>query len=306
MPTREIPIFYPDNMTSLPNWVLWKLQPDATGRMTKVPYGVYHGKASSTNSRTWSSFAQVTDVYRSSGLYAGVGFVFTLDAGIVFIDIDHCVDENGLLNETAVDILETLHRDTYVELSQSGTGLHIFARGAIPKAFKHNSVEMYSEKRFVAMTGRAIIRKDVKALPEELLTVYEKYRTPERPKRNVSHPANVVLSLSDNDIITRASQSSKDFSRLYSGDYSGYDSHSNADLRLCLILAFWCDRDRATIDRLFRSSGLCREKWTEREDYRERTITKACDGLEESISEYMSRKDGERRKSFEDYFLHKQ
>ena len=40
------------------------------------------------------------------------------------------------------------------------------------------------------------------------------------------------------------------------------------------MLAFWTGPDPARIDRLFRHSGLMREKW-ERQDYRDRTITKA-------------------------------
>ncbi len=41
------------------------------------------------------------------------------------------------------------------------------------------------------------------------------------------------------------------------------------------MLAFWTGRDPERIDRLFRASGLCREQWAEREDYRQRTIAAA-------------------------------
>ena len=58
---------------------------------------------------------------------------------------------------------------------------------------------------------------------------------------------------------------------------SGYDSPSEADLAMCCKLAFWWQRDRDAIDRMFRQSGLSREKW-ERPDYRDATINKALDG----------------------------
>jgi primase-polymerase (primpol)-like protein len=50
---------------------------------------------------------------------------------------------------------------------------------------------------------------------------------------------------------------------------------SEADAALCSMLAFWTGRDPQRIDNLFRQSGLCREKWTRREDYRRRTIEHA-------------------------------
>jgi hypothetical protein len=45
-------------------------------------------------------------------------------------------------------------------------------------------------------------------------------------------------------------------------------------------LAWWTDRDRHQTDRLFRQSGLYRKKW-ERDDYRERTLDKALEGIKD-------------------------
>lgn len=63
--------------------------------------------------------------------------------------------------------------------------------------------------------------------------------------------------------------------RLWEGDTSAYKSQSEADQALCNHLAFWCQGDTARMDALFRQSGLCRDKWTDREDYRTRTLEKA-------------------------------
>ena len=55
---------------------------------------------------------------------------------------------------------------------------------------------------------------------------------------------------------------------------------SEADLALCLMLAFWARRDRGQIDRLFRSSGLMRPKWDEKHGdrtYGESTIATALE-----------------------------
>ena len=70
------------------------------------------------------------------------------------------------------------------------------------------------------------------------------------------------------------------FSRLWNGDTEGYGSHSEADLALCGMLAFWTGGDAARIDTLFRQSGLYRKKW-DRKDYRNRTITEALSGKTE-------------------------
>jgi putative DNA primase/helicase len=51
-------------------------------------------------------------------------------------------------------------------------------------------------------------------------------------------------------------------------------SHSEADMALCAILAFWCRGDMQQMDRLFRQSGLYREKW-ERNDYRINCLSNA-------------------------------
>ena len=60
----------------------------------------------------------------------------------------------------------------------------------------------------------------------------------------------------------------------YDGDTQGYASHSEADLALCGLLARHTS-SQDQIDELFRLSKICREKWEQRQDYRESTITKA-------------------------------
>ena len=289
--------FFPDYMRTLPNWVLWKLETAGERKTTtKVPYSaLYHGRASSTNPKTWTSFENVCRVYESSDEYSGIGFVFNKESGIVFIDIDHCINEEGKNDDRANDILPKFDGKTFAEYSQSGTGVHIFVKGTIPRSFKNDkqNVEMYSEKRFCAMTGNAIYKTDVTASQTALDYVFEEYRTPERNTDSHSY-TRIPITASGRDIITKARENEttgREFSRLFdSGDWTGFESQSNADFRLCCMLAFWCDRDFATIDSLFRQSALCREKWIKREDYRKSTIERACGGCEESYSEYITRK----------------
>ena len=302
---ENIATFYPQAMKSLPNWVLWRLE-SKDGRKTKVPYSPLYddfsdsAKHARTNDpSTWTTFDIAQKRLQEDNTFSGLGFVFSEDTKLVFVDIDHCIN-NGILNSVAVDILQTIGKDTYIELSQSGTGLHIFAYGEIPKTIKRDIVEMYSHGRYVAMTGKALSPCEPSDKHNELLKVYEKYKPFERPSRPRIE-TETKLTLSDNEIIERASSSryGDTFRKLMSGDISGYPSHSEADLKLCQTLAFWSDRDFDTIERIFTSSGLCREKWIKRPRYREQTITRACNSINESISEMIARKKSEEDSHFE-------
>jgi len=80
------------------------------------------------------------------GGYDGIGFEFN-NNGIVGIDLDHVIAENGSLSDEAVGIVAML--DSYTEYSPSGKGLHIFVKGDIPvDGRKKGFIEMYKAKRY--------------------------------------------------------------------------------------------------------------------------------------------------------------
>ena len=82
------------------------------------------------------------------------------------------------------------------------------------------------------------------------------------------------VDLDDTEILLKAFNDPK-FRALFFGDMGEYgDDHSRADQAFCNMLAFWTGKDPERMDRLFRMSGLYRQKW-ERQDYRDRTILKA-------------------------------
>ena len=287
--------YYPETLKDLPIWALWRLEADQKDRMTKVPYSPhYDGRASSTNPQTWGTFDQAVNKYRSRpGYYNGISLIISKDYGLVFIDIDHCVDEDGVLNETASDIVGSFGSQ-FMEFSQSGTGIHIITRGTIPKNFKNtgNGVEMYCDKRFVALTGNVLFEAEPTEDQRAIDTIFQRYKTPEKEKKRV-RSKNRALQNDDKWIIEHASERGR-FKDLYSGDWTsaGYGSQSEADLSLCLILAFWTNCDPDQIDRIFRSSGLYRPKW-DRQDYRETTIQTAINQCDDTLSDYIHRKNVE-------------
>jgi len=154
--TAEIVV--PDDLRERDQWVLWKYE-DRDGRATKIPYQVGNRRASSTDRNTWTSYEEVTNTWlRAPSKYAGPGFVFSADDPFCGIDLDDCLDTNGTVKSWARGIVEHFS-DTYMEVSPSGAGLKIWARGSLPANLPGVSVgdgqiEIYDHARYFAVTGR--------------------------------------------------------------------------------------------------------------------------------------------------------
>lgn len=94
-------------------------------------------------------------------------------------------------------------------------------------------------------------------------------------------PLGSVAEIPDKVLLEKARRAANGmgamFDRLWHGDDSDVDGDaSDGDYHLCRMLAFWTQRDYARIERLFgQSSRSARAKWSDRDDYRDRTISKA-------------------------------
>ena len=91
--------------------------------------------------------------------------------------------------------------------------------------------------------------------------------------------------LTDEEVIelARGAKNAPKFEPLWSGDIHGYPSPSEADQALVSLLAFYT-QDEEQLDRLYRQSGLCRQKWLDRPDYRHKTITRALSNLRDTYA----------------------
>lgn len=138
-----------------PQWVCWRYERTKKGKPTKVPYNARSGqKASTTDPGTWSAFLAAYDAWQhskdTSNPYAGIGFVLNDDYTV--IDLDHCISvETGKPNEWAQAIIDRMN--SYTEISPSGTGIHIIAKGKVPSGVKRPHIEMYSKGRYITMSG---------------------------------------------------------------------------------------------------------------------------------------------------------
>jgi len=299
----------PDQLTGRDRWICWRNQWDSDREeWTKVPIEPGNDSyASSTDPDTWASFASALAYHeRNDTDTDGLGFVFVSDDLVVGVDLDDCRDpDTGELEDWASGLVDDL--PTYAELSPSGTGLHLYAFGIMPDGKTRAGVdgadghlEMYEEDRYFTVTGSHVdgSPEQVQQVNDELESVHSEYIA-ETPKRDVSKPeepdspdANPGVhaggsgSLTDSELIERAknAENGDKFKRLWNGRTAGYESHSEADLALCGLLAFWTGGDRRQMDRLFRDSGLYRDKWDETrgsQTYGELTIGEALEGRSE-------------------------
>ena len=273
----------PSELLVLPQWVGWKsTQKPGAAKPTKVPYNPLTGrKAESDNPETWGAVWDASSAMEKRG-FDGVGFVFTEGDEFAGVDLDHSV-RNGQSEPWAVDIIAAL--DSYTEYSPSGTGVHIIVRGRVPKGLKKANIEIYSDGRYFTVTGNRVpdTPEDIRDAQHELLALYDSLIEKKKPKASAPVRPSVVLP-DDGQllVLARQAENGAKFGRLFDGDTGGHPSASEADLALCAMLAFWTGRDASAIDRLFRQSGLMRDKWDERhsgdgDTYGQLTVAKAIE-----------------------------
>lgn len=277
---------FPPELLEQTNWVNWRFDL-VKGKQTKVPYNARgFQKASTANSKTWSTFEQAAATY-SLQEREGVGYVFAGD-GVTGIDLDKCRDpETGMVAEWARAIVRRF--DTYTEISPSGAGLHLYVAAAVSgsgrkRPYADGAIEAYDRARYFTVTGDHLegTPHEVRACQDELdAFMGEIFPTDDAPA--IDRPSQ-PLAISDEELLERArsARNGARFSALYDdGDMSDYDNDaSRADQALCYHLAFWTGRDAPRMNRLFRRSHLMRDKW-DRADYRETAIAKAISGTAE-------------------------
>ena len=268
----------------LMQWVCWRSE-KRDGKLTKIPYSPHTSvRASSTDPETWAEYAEAVKAYKEHG-YGGIGFVFTPEDDLCGIDLDGCLDpETGEIERWAQEIIDEL--DSYSEISPSGTGVHVLIRGKLPPGRnRKGGFEAYDRRRYFTVTGKhlADTPQSIESRQEQLERVVERVFGSSAAESENGHStissAAKRNGLTDEELVQKASSAANGerFARLWAGDESGYGSHSEADLALCGMLAFWSGGDPLRMDRLFRASGLYREKW-ERSDYRDGTISEALSG----------------------------
>ena len=177
-----------------------------------------------------------------------------------------------------------------MEFSPSGTGVHLFYKGKIPGTGNKNTktgVEMYEHTRYFTMTGNKLdCAINTVAEDNGTLNGFTKHISVLQ-KEKIKSQKNTSVQLADDDLLELAknAENGEAFTKLWEGEWQeNYASQSEADMALCCKLAFWSGKSKEQMDRLFRQSGLFREKWDKRHHasgatYGEETLSRPATSL---------------------------
>lgn len=302
-------------LAAWPQFVTYKLAwNEDRKKWDKIPHSPHGYRASTTSPRDWGTYDQAYNAWQASGgELAGVGFVFTAEDPFWFLDIDGAL-QNGQWSQLAQELCART-AGAAVEVSHSGTGLHIIGSGAVPEGHGNRNtplhLEFYSKERFVALTGThargsaaADLSAAVPGIVEQFFTravgaISDEWTT--EPVPEWSGPED------DGELLVRALRSGQQTAASAFGGTSGqptfadlfearadvlaarwpgngrapYDA-SAADQSFANLLAFWTGRNCDRIERMMRLSALARPKWDQHATYLQNTILKAV-GLVQKV-----------------------
>lgn len=185
----------------------------------------------------------------------GLSFVLSIDDPFLCIDLDN----------VSCDMREKFCRDfqdTYIETSQSGKGLHIFAKGEIADNFNNQieKVEMYKNNRCIAMTGDSVAGTSNNIIDKQ--NEIDRYYECFAPKKSVREQIRAYQS--DNDtlpdvptIIETMCKHNRKAKGLFEGTIASADA-SKDDFLLLLLLNSYTHGDEALMKEIFLMSSLNR------------------------------------------------
>ncbi|NOG32944.1 hypothetical protein HLB35_16305, partial [Halomonas sp. TBZ9] len=174
-------------------------------------------------------------------------------------------------------------------------GYHVIIEGTKPesmaskaKRFHDSRVEVYSSGRYMTVTGQHIDGYPV-AIEQRQAQLESACKTLFRDQVPAATPVKPapVDDLDDHTTLNRMFSHCKGSQALFNGQQS--NDASGDDLALCNHLAFMTGSDPTRMDRLFRQSGLMRDKWDKRHrsdgaTYGQMTIEQAIKGTKNAYT----------------------
>ena len=256
----------PKELQDSPQWVVFKKIPRTNRygetKIAKIPMSALTLSASDWNSKKmWTSFEEALSVLVHSEV-DGLAFVLSSDDPFACIDLDHCL-ENDSLNLLSKAIIETF-TGSYMELSQSKEGIHIFCKGRVLGNINSqvNGIEIYQDNHCIAMTGDVDSRhlKGSGALidyDKELNQLYQDY-APRAQTRALSEAPTSTGELPDSrtiiDTMCRFNQRAREL--FYGSNLSG--DWSKDDFTLLLLLRSFTYANSQLMESIFLQSALSR------------------------------------------------
>ena len=226
-------------------------------KISKIPISPIILKSDGWNDRKhWTDFETAVKNLESSGS-DGLSFALSKDDSFVCIDLDRVDDSFG-------DFLNDFN-DAYQEVSQSGKGVHIFAKGVIAKNFNNQieKVEMYQENRCIAMTGNIlkfgnVSVRTIKPKQKELDKYYKLFA----PKDNIKEVIRKYQMMDDrlpdcNKVIEIMCRNNARAKALFEGSNTSGDP-SKDDFVLLLFLNSFTHGNADMMKEIFLRSALNR------------------------------------------------
>ena len=254
---------FPAALRSLPQWVIAyadKAPYDPKGASVQNP----SGRASVTDPSTWGTFDQALQSYiawseDAPKKWIGIGFVLVGGQNVSIIDLDDKPEKPLSVEQQNLHNVIRAKFESYTEKSLSGRGVHIIVGGSIPRGVHRDSVEVYSDARYMICTGDIIGAqpKLITNQQENLDILYDLLRPEDSYDYEVEDGP---VTMNDYELVEKCSSFNNEnnkFTRLYNGDWEslGYPSASEADIALLAILAFY-SRNNEQVISVFRSSDL--------------------------------------------------
>jgi len=269
-------------------WCCWKMTQNG-----KVPVDVLKNSLAKSNDKTtfypWGTILHHVGMFlrRENNKWLG-GLGLGIFNGFSAIDIDHCIDENGIISDMAQEIID--YCQSYTEKSPSGTGIRIIFKC---KKFDYDKtayyinnskigLEVYVEgatNKFVTITGDTLIYSGINEVDIQYLL--DKYMRKRKAPVNLQPVKKNTYNIYD--FIDRDEK----LNTLWNAQAPG--SHSNEselDLALCSKLAFYLQRDPEAIKIAFEQSPYFQSKDDKHKNkwltynYAESTIQMAIQGCQ--------------------------
>ena len=251
----------PQELREYKQWLWFKkiIKKDLKGneKIIKLPVSPITLKSDDwNNKKNWADFE--TAVNNLEGIGSdGLSFVMSKDDPFVCIDLDD-------FDDSKLKMFLDDFSDTYKEISQSGKGIHIFAKGKIKKNFNNqiDKVEIYQENRCIAMTGdikkfKSLAVQKIISKQSELDKYYKSFAPKDSLRKQIlTYQSSNIVPETDKviEIMCRCNAKAK---ALFEGSNTSGDA-SKDDFGLLLFLNSFTHGDVEMMKEIFLQSALNR------------------------------------------------
>ena len=244
-------------------FIVWK-QLEIAGKKKKPPYNpATNLPASPTDPATWGTYKEAVKAL-TTGLYNGIGFVFTQADSFAAIDLDHCVHTNRRIDFREEQLIRRIQ--SYAEYSPND-GAHLIVKAKLPfHTLKRGNLEIFNSGHSMSLTLRHIpgtpsTIADRQAELDELVQSLACPPTEHPTPRVIWQKAPQQITEVERKLIEHWKSEPGNFKRYFEGDrrlWLGKDkkveTKSEADFVLCLMLLTRTHDDVEETKRLFHVS----------------------------------------------------